>query len=86
VHDTALLLDAAVVAMFGFATACVWFKFRNLITRIRVSGGVGTVLHGALCAALLHQRFGFVETARFNKNGRKLGRYWDIAWLGKRLE
>jgi phosphinothricin acetyltransferase len=33
----------------------------------------------------LHQRFGFVEVARFNENGRKLGRYWDVAWLEKRL-
>lgn len=34
----------------------------------------------------LHRRFGFVEAARFNENGRKLGRYWDVAWLEKRLE
>lgn len=34
----------------------------------------------------LHQRFGFVEVARFNENGRKLGRYWDVAWFEKRLE
>lgn len=33
----------------------------------------------------LHQRFGFVEVARFNENGRKLGRYWDVAWFEKRL-
>ena len=33
----AQLLDAAVVAAFGFAMAYVWFKFSNLITPIRVS-------------------------------------------------
>jgi phosphinothricin acetyltransferase len=33
----------------------------------------------------LHQRFGFVEAARFNENGRKLDRYWDVVWLEKRL-
>ena len=33
----------------------------------------------------LHQRFGFVEVGRFNENGRKLGRYWDVAWFEKRL-
>ncbi|HEY5312122.1 MAG TPA: ammonium transporter [Pirellulales bacterium] len=33
----AQLLDAAVVALFGFAMAYVWFKFSNLITPIRVS-------------------------------------------------
>ncbi len=31
------LLDAAVVALFGFAMAYAWFKFSNLITPIRVS-------------------------------------------------
>ena len=33
----AQLLDAAVVAVFGFAMAFVWFKISNLITPIRVS-------------------------------------------------
>jgi Amt family ammonium transporter len=31
------LLDSAVVCVFGFTTAYVWFKFSNLITPIRVS-------------------------------------------------
>jgi ammonium transporter, Amt family len=34
---TAQFLDAAVVAVFGFVMAYVWFKFSNLITPIRVS-------------------------------------------------
>ena len=33
----AQLLDAAVVATFGFVMAFVWFKFSNLITPLRVS-------------------------------------------------
>ncbi len=33
----AQLLDSAVVCVFGFAMAYVWFKFSNLITPIRVS-------------------------------------------------
>jgi Amt family ammonium transporter len=33
----AQVLDAAVVAVFGFMMAYVWFKFSNLITPIRVS-------------------------------------------------
>jgi Amt family ammonium transporter len=33
----AQLLDAAVVAVFGFVMAYVWFKLSNLITPIRVS-------------------------------------------------
>ena len=34
----------------------------------------------------LHTRFGFVEVARFSENGRKLGRYWDVAWFEKCLD
>jgi Amt family ammonium transporter len=34
---TAQLLDSAVVIVFGFAMAYVWFKFSNLITPLRVS-------------------------------------------------
>jgi phosphinothricin acetyltransferase len=34
----------------------------------------------------LHARFGFVEAARFSENGRKFGRYWDVAWFEKRLK
>ena len=33
----AQLLDAAVVVVFGFVMAFVWFKISNLITPIRVS-------------------------------------------------
>lgn len=34
----------------------------------------------------LHRRFGFIEVAYFTENGRKLGRYWDVAWLEKHLD
>jgi phosphinothricin acetyltransferase len=33
----------------------------------------------------LSRRFGFVEVARLNEVGRKFDRYWDVAWLEKRL-
>src|SRR4029434_758123 len=36
----AQLLDAAVVAVFGFVMAYVWLKLSNLITRIRVPAEV----------------------------------------------
>jgi len=29
----------------------------------------------------LHRRFGFRDVGVFSENGRKLGRYWDVAWL-----
>jgi len=29
----------------------------------------------------LHRRFGFTEVGRFTEQGRKFGRYWDVAWF-----
>jgi phosphinothricin acetyltransferase len=28
-------------------------------------------------------RFGFKQVARFTEQGRKFGRYWDVAWFEK---
>jgi phosphinothricin acetyltransferase len=28
----------------------------------------------------LHERYGFREVGRFTEQGRKFGRYWDVAW------
>ena len=33
----------------------------------------------------LHQRFGFQPVGTFSANGRKFGRYWDVAWLERPL-
>ncbi len=33
----------------------------------------------------LHRRFGFEQVALFSENGRKLGRYWDVMWMEKRM-
>lgn len=33
----------------------------------------------------LHRRFGFRDVGVFTENGRKLGRYWDVAWLERDL-
>lgn len=33
----------------------------------------------------LHERFGFREVAHFTEQGRKFGRYWDVAWYEKEL-
>jgi phosphinothricin acetyltransferase len=33
----------------------------------------------------LHERFGFRQVAYFTEQGRKLGRYWDVAWFEKAL-
>jgi phosphinothricin acetyltransferase len=31
-------------------------------------------------SAALHERFGFKRVGIFTQNGRKFGRYWDVAW------
>jgi phosphinothricin acetyltransferase len=33
----------------------------------------------------LHERFSFRRVAYFTEQGRKLGRYWDVAWYEKPL-
>jgi phosphinothricin acetyltransferase len=33
----------------------------------------------------LHERFGFVRAGLYTEQGRKFGRYWDVAWFEKPL-
>lgn len=33
----------------------------------------------------LHERLGFTRVAHFTEQGRKFGRYWDVAWYEKQL-
>jgi phosphinothricin acetyltransferase len=33
----------------------------------------------------LHERFGFKRVAHFTEQGRKFGRFWDVAWFEKPL-
>ena len=48
----------------------------------RAYGGI-TVPNAASFA--LHQRFGFTQVAYFTEQGRKFGRYWDVAWFERPL-
>ena len=36
-------------------------------------------------SAALHARFGFKTVGIFHENGRKFGRYWDVAWVERPL-
>jgi phosphinothricin acetyltransferase len=36
-------------------------------------------------SAALHRNFGFEPVGIFRENGRKFGRYWDVAWLQRPL-
>jgi len=33
----------------------------------------------------LHERFGFKRVAYFTEQGRKFGKYWDVAWFEKEM-
>jgi phosphinothricin acetyltransferase len=33
----------------------------------------------------LHERFEFIQVAYFSEQGRKFGKYWDVAWYEKAL-
>ena len=33
----------------------------------------------------LHERFGFKKAGHYSEQGRKFGRYWDVAWYEKAL-
>jgi len=37
-------------------------------------------------SAALHERFGFERVGVFTENGRKFGRYWDVAWNERPLK
>jgi phosphinothricin acetyltransferase len=44
----------------------------------------GIALPNAASIAL-HERFGFKRVAHFTEQGRKFGKYWDVAWYEKPL-
>ncbi len=54
---------------------------------------VGEDVHRALAgitlpnehSLALHRRFGFEPVGVYHEVGRKLGRYWDVMWMQKRL-
>ena len=33
----------------------------------------------------IHRKFGFTPVGVFSENGRKFGRYWDVAWMQRPL-
>lgn len=44
----------------------------------------GITLPNAASVAL-HAKFGFEKVGTFSANGRKFGRYWDVAWFERAL-
>lgn len=62
--------------------------YANLLARLEV-----TDLHGAFAGVALpneaslkmHKRLGFEQIGVFTEVGRKFDKYWDVAWLQKRI-
>ena len=46
----------------------------------RAFAGIGLPNPGSIA---LHERFGFNRVGVFTEQGRKFGRYWDVAWYEK---
>ncbi|MBZ5524008.1 MAG: GNAT family N-acetyltransferase [Acidobacteriia bacterium] len=49
----------------------------------RIVGGFTLPNRGS---QMLHERFGFKQVGVFSENGRKFGRYWDVAWTERPLK
>ena len=45
----------------------------------------GIALPNPASVALHHRRFAFTQVALFTEQGRKFGRYWDVAWFERAL-
>lgn len=58
--------------------------FEELATEDLHRAYAGVALPNGASLAL-HRRFGFREIGRYTEVGYKLGRYWDVLWLEKRL-
>jgi phosphinothricin acetyltransferase len=73
--------DAVGRGLGGRLYTALFAAMRDHDLRLAVAG---ITLPNAASVAL-HERFGFVLTGVMHEVGRKLGRYWDVAWYEKRL-
>lgn len=73
--------DAVGHGLGGRLYTALFAAIREQDLRLAVAGI--TVPNAASVA--LHERFGFVLTGVMHEVGRKLDRYWDVAWYEKKL-
>lgn len=45
----------------------------------------GGITQPNAASVALHEKFGFRRVAYFSEQGRKFGKYWDVAWYEKEL-
>ena len=64
-------------------------RYRLLVFEAISTEDIHRILAGYVlpnpASAALHERFGFKLVGIFSENGRKLDRYWDVAWTERPL-
>ena len=68
----------------GLGTRLYWALFEALDGEDVHRAYAGIALPNPASIAL-HEKFGFRKVAHFTEQGRKFGRYWDVAWFEKVL-
>ena len=68
----------------GAGTALYTALFKSLEGQDLHRAYAGVALPNPASVAL-HEKFGFKRVALFSEQGRKFGRYWDVAWFEKPL-
>ena len=81
--ETSIYLDPAWVGR-GIGARLYEDLFRVLANEDVHRAYAGITLPNDASAAL-HERFGFERVGLFEEVGRKLDRFWDVAWFEKRL-
>jgi phosphinothricin acetyltransferase len=85
--------DPSVVTSVYAAPDHVGRGVGTALYRTLLAGLAGADVHRAYAGIVmpnpasvrLHERFGFERVGYFSEQGRKFGRYWDVAWYERRL-
>src|SRR5262245_5911013 len=68
----------------GLGGSLYEFLFASLVEEDLHRAYAGITMPNPVSVAL-HRRFGFEHVGTFREQGRKFGRYWDVAWFEKAL-
>jgi phosphinothricin acetyltransferase len=68
----------------GIGSSLYEFLFAALVEEDLHRAYAGITMPNLVSVAL-HRRFGFEHVGTFREQGRKFGRYWDVAWFEKAL-
>jgi phosphinothricin acetyltransferase len=82
-YDTSVMLSAYVDPRHtgrGIGTALYGELIEDL-QRLDIHRAVAGITLPNPGSVALHRRFGFTHIGTFTEQGRKFGRYWDVAWF-----